>query len=57
MSSSDINPRTLDTISLKSQYPENWDFDSDKSVWKLTEKRGYFPIPTRSSMEFERVEE
>ena len=57
MSSSDINPRTLDTISLKSQYSENWDFDSDKSVWKLTEKRGYFPIPYRSSMEFERVEE
>ena len=53
----EIDPRPLDEIYIKSLFPDTWDINGDKSVWELTEKKGYFPIPYRSCMEFESVEE
>ena len=43
-------PLSLDKLK-KASYYHTWDINGTNSVWQLTEKDGFFPIPFHSEME------
>lgn len=47
---------TIEELHDKSNYM-NWDFNSAKPAWKVTNKTGYFPMPYYSIMQVEHPEE
>ena len=41
---------TLDELNDPDSY-DNWDINSENSIWQVTKEKGFFPLPARSEME------